>query len=72
MYVSNTLRDNFDKHADKVLQLIKDAGFSYNAIGVFGSYARGRYVMMQVSLGQRLFLSHKIILIQMFHILHQI
>ena len=34
MYVSDTLRDNFDKRADKVLQLIKDAGFSYNAIGV--------------------------------------
>lgn len=43
MYVSNALRDNFNERAEKVLQLIKDAGFSYNAIGVFGSYAREQY-----------------------------
>lgn len=40
---SETLKNHFKEREIKVLELIKEAGFFYEEIGVFGSYARGEY-----------------------------
>ena len=43
MYVSDELRDNFERRKQAVLELIGATKLQYVSVGVFGSYARDEY-----------------------------
>lgn len=43
MWVSDTIKSNFEERLRKAECIIKDSGISFCSIGIFGSYARGDY-----------------------------
>ncbi len=42
-YVAPAVAESFKEREQKVLDLIKESGISYQMAGVFGSYARGEF-----------------------------